>query len=252
MLLRGGTANKYHLHLYGVCTLDGPQWFCYSPRQCILPGSTLLRLQGALQGNYPKWTLCFVHFPGLIHSGSLVLCKGTDPDELCVLCPSQVQADQVTGCLASTLSHVDHASYSPPQSWPLGFPGVLWEHSPRYAMWLLWEAALRLWHSWHMSMLQDPRKTWLATGSLLTVWCEMLSLQRDCSSPLPFGSGCHTLISLPPGREGLIWQQACSSLGFAQYFVLWACQRSPCGVRAFHRKGFFWSLWKIVCVATSH
>ena len=36
----------------------------------VLPQSTLLRLQVALQGNCPKWALGFVHFPGLSHSGS--------------------------------------------------------------------------------------------------------------------------------------------------------------------------------------
>ena len=41
-------------------------------------------------------------------------CKGIDPDGLCVLCPSQVQATQVTGCLTSTQSQVGHASYAPP------------------------------------------------------------------------------------------------------------------------------------------
>ena len=58
----------------------GPHWVCPSSRQCVLPRSTLLRLQGALQGHCPKWALCFVNFPGLScsGSGSQVLHKGTD------------------------------------------------------------------------------------------------------------------------------------------------------------------------------
>ena len=46
----------------------------------VLPQSTLLRLQVALQGNCPKWALGFVHSPGLSHSGSgsWVIHKGTD------------------------------------------------------------------------------------------------------------------------------------------------------------------------------
>ena len=40
-------------------------------------------------------------------------------------------------------------------------------------MCLLLEADLRLWPSLQMSAIQDPRKTWLATGSLLTVWWRM-------------------------------------------------------------------------------
>ena len=56
----------------------GPHWVCPSSRQCVLPRSTLLRLRGALQGHCPKWALLLVHFPGLSHSGSQVLRKGTD------------------------------------------------------------------------------------------------------------------------------------------------------------------------------
>ena len=50
----------------------------WTTRRCVLPGSTLLRLQGALQKHCLKRTLHFVHFPGLSCSGSRVLCKGTD------------------------------------------------------------------------------------------------------------------------------------------------------------------------------
>ena len=38
------------------------------------------------------------------------------------------------------------------------------------------EADLRLQPSWWMSTIQDLKKVWLATGSLLTVWWKMLSL----------------------------------------------------------------------------
>ena len=40
-----------------------------------------------------------------------VLCKGTDAVGLYVLCPFQVQAAQVTGCLVSALSQLGHVSY---------------------------------------------------------------------------------------------------------------------------------------------
>ena len=127
VVLWGGrdTANKHHWPVWGVLAVDGPHWVCLSPRRRVRPGSTLLRLQGALQGHCPKWALHFVHFPGLSCSGSQVPYRGTDPDGLCVLCLSQVQPTLATRCLASTLSQVDCASYSPPQSWPLGFPGAL-------------------------------------------------------------------------------------------------------------------------------
>ena len=39
---------------------------------------------------------------------------------------------------------------------------------------LFWGADLSLQTSWWMSTVQYPRKTWLATGSLFTVWWRML------------------------------------------------------------------------------
>ena len=47
---------------------------------CVFSWSTLLRLQVAQQGNFLKWALGCVHFPGLSRSGSgsWVLHKGTD------------------------------------------------------------------------------------------------------------------------------------------------------------------------------
>ena len=127
------TANQYHWHVWGVPAVDGQHLTYHSPRQLLLPGFTLLRLQGALQGQCPKWALGFVHFPGLGCSGSQVLCHGTDPDVLCVLLPSQVQATQATGCLVSALSQVGYVSDAQPWSQLLGFlcghkvtvPGVL-------------------------------------------------------------------------------------------------------------------------------
>ena len=124
VLWRGrDTANKHRWHVWGVLAVDGPHWVCHSPRQHVLPGSRPISLQGALQGHCAEWALRFVHFPGLSRSGSQVLHKGTDPDRLCVLCPSQVRAAQATGC------SVGHASNSPAWSPPLSFhksavPGV--------------------------------------------------------------------------------------------------------------------------------
>ena len=83
--------------------MHGPHWVCHIPRWHVLPRSTLLRLQGALKVHSIMWTLNFMHFPGLCCSGSQVLCKGADPEGLCVLCPSQVQAPQATRCLVSTI-----------------------------------------------------------------------------------------------------------------------------------------------------
>ena len=73
---------------------------------CVLSQSTLLRLQFPLQGNCLKWVLGFVHFPGL---KPLRFRFSGAPQRhrlnwACILCLSQVQAAQATGCLASTLS----------------------------------------------------------------------------------------------------------------------------------------------------
>ena len=64
----------------GVLIVYGPHWIFPCSQQRVLSGSTLLRLQVALQEYCPKQTLCFMHFPGLSFSGSgfQVLLKGTD------------------------------------------------------------------------------------------------------------------------------------------------------------------------------
>lgn len=43
------TADKYHWRVWEVLAVDGPHWVGHSPRQHVLPRSTLLGLQGALQ-----------------------------------------------------------------------------------------------------------------------------------------------------------------------------------------------------------
>ena len=62
----------------------GPHWVCppttHTHTECVFSQSTLLRIQVALQGNCLKWTLGYVYFPGLSHSGSdsRERYKGTD------------------------------------------------------------------------------------------------------------------------------------------------------------------------------
>ena len=123
-----------------------------------LPKSKPLRFSGTLQGHRPNWA--------------------------CILCLSQVRAAQATRCLVSALSQESHASLSPPRSWSLGFLGASPEHHFRCATCLLWGADLRLRCSWWMPTIQDPRKMWLATGRLLIVWWEMLSLGSRLQQPL--------------------------------------------------------------------
>ena len=87
----------------------------------------------------------------------------------CVLCPSQVRAAQVTRCLVSTLSPRAVCLITSPIP-AAGFPGVQREHLLGCAVCLLRGTDLWLQPSWRMSTVQDPRKTWLATGNLLAVW----------------------------------------------------------------------------------
>ena len=89
------------------------------------------------------------------------------PGWACVLCPSQVRAAQATRCLASMLSQVDCVLITSPH--PVGFLGVQRERRLRCALCLLWGAGLWLRPFRQMSAFQDPRKTWLATGSLLSL-----------------------------------------------------------------------------------
>ena len=115
MLWRGrDTANKYCWRVWGVLSVDGPHWVSHSPRQHVLPGSRLISLQGALQGHCPK---CQVGpaFRALPRSKPLRFSgapQGTDPDRLCVLCPSQVQAAQATGCLVGRASYLPGPRHS--------------------------------------------------------------------------------------------------------------------------------------------
>ena len=85
-------------------------------------------------------------------------------------------------------------------------------------MCLFWEADLWLPPCRQISSVQDPRKAWLAAGSLLAVWWRMLSL--GLILPLAFRLCCLPPASLPPVLGGASLQPASSPLLFAQSFVL--------------------------------
>ena len=191
------TANKYHWRVWGVVAVYGPHWVCPSSQQCELSRSTLLGVQVALQGNCPKRALYFVHFPG---SGSWVLHNATDSvgRVFCAL-PRSEQLRQPGVWQVHCPRWAVRLNHLPISSRSLGFPGALQEHHLRCAVCLLWGADLRLRPSWQMSIVQDSRKTWLATGSLLTVWWRMQSLGPRLEQPLAFWLSRRPA-SLPPVR----------------------------------------------------
>ena len=165
----------------------GPHWLCYRSRQHLFPVSTLLRLQVSLQRHCPKQALGFAHFPGPSISGDQVLGECTVPCDLCILTTSPV-----------------------PDTW---FPGCA-----ARAVCLLLGDDLWLRPSWQMSTVQDPRKTWLATGSLLTVWKRLPFL--GLSLLLAFWLWLLPTCLPASGREWAGPLPASSPLVFAQSFVL--------------------------------
>ena len=176
--------------MWGALTLYGPHWICPSSRWRVLPGFTLLRLQGAVQEHCPKWALHFLHFPGLSHSGSRVLCKGTYSVE-CAFCAL-------------------------PRSEQLRWPGSWQVHCPRWTTCLNHLPGPGLWFpgctarapsqlycisplgssSQTVTLLADINHPG-SQGNVVSNWDPAHSLVEDaslcgwdCSSPLPSSSGC--------------------------------------------------------------
>ena len=171
-MLWGGrnAANKYHWLVWGVLAVSGPHWVCpnswdvcFASLHCS--GSRLLCRERALG--------C-MHFPGLNRScsGSRVLDKGTDSvgPAFCAF-PRSEQLRQPGVLQANSpqvLGRGVHLITSPvPAAW---FPGWQQVCASQLCHVSLLGADLWLWPSWWMSTIQNPKKSWLATGSLLAVW----------------------------------------------------------------------------------
>ena len=67
-------------------------------------------------------------------------------------------------------------------------------------MYLLWGADLKLQLSWQMSTIQDSRKTWLETGSLLTVWWRMPVSEAEVAPCLLVLAATHMAVCLLLGE----------------------------------------------------
>ena len=111
----------------------------------VLSQSTLLRLQVALPGTEPL-RFRFLSTP-----------QRRRLSWACVLCPSHVQAAQVTRCLASSVTPGGRCILLPPQSQPLSFLGVQWARLLRCPVCLFWGADLWMQPSQQMSTIQNPR-----------------------------------------------------------------------------------------------
>ena len=107
VVLWGGrnTANKYHWHVWGVLAVSRPHWVCpRSQHVCFhglhFSGSRLLcwELSEAGPGLHvlPRSKSLSFRF-----SGTPQRCRLS---WVCILCPSQVRAAQMTRCLASTVN----------------------------------------------------------------------------------------------------------------------------------------------------
>ena len=113
------------------------------PGFCVLPRSKLLRFRfsGTPQRHRLGWA--------------------------CVLCPSKVLGAQATRCLVSAFSPGRGASYHLPGP----SHSVSWVHSRSAVSGVACVSSGELISGCDPpGRWQDPRKTWLATGSLLAVW----------------------------------------------------------------------------------
>ena len=238
--------------MWGVLAVSGPHWVC--PRSWHVCFSGLRWSGSRLCRGSLKQALGCVHSPGLScsASGSRVLHKGTDSvgPAFCAL-PRSEQLRRP--CLASTLCQLGGEPYhlpgpSPSVSWVCSWSavsGVPCVSSGGADLWL--------WPSWQMSTIQDPRKTWLVTGSLLTVWWRMpsLGLRFSLAFQLWLSPAC---LSASGGGSGE--GPVCSRLA-----LLWwllnplFCESARLYLRAFRGKVlsfFFLSGCPTVWVATSH
>ena len=151
----------------GTLTVSRPHWVCScSQRVCAFPVYSAQAL-GCSAGELSKAG------PGLhaLPRSKLLRFRFLDTPqrpEFCAL-PGSEQLRPPDSWWAHS-PQVGQGVLSPPQSQPLGFLGAQRESRLRCAVFLFWRADLWLRPFRWMPTIQDPRKTWLATGSQLAVW----------------------------------------------------------------------------------
>ena len=189
---------------------------------CVLSRSTLLSLQGELSKADPG-------FRALPRSRLLRFRFSGTPQRrrlgwAWVSCPSQVWAAQVTRCLASTLSPGGQCILITSLVPAIWFPGCTMRAPSQVCC--VSPLGIDLWlrPSWQMSTAQDPRKTWVATESLLTVWWRMLSL--GLRLPLDFWLWLSPTC-LSASSRGMGWSAA-GQLSFSIHSILCSVSGPGC------------------------
>ena len=106
-MLWGGrnTANKYHWRMRGMLAMSGPHWVCPTHGVCAFPVYTA-QAPGCSAGELSKAGpgLCALPSSKLLRFRFLGSPQRHRLSWACVLCPSQVQAAQVTRCLVSAVA----------------------------------------------------------------------------------------------------------------------------------------------------
>ena len=146
---------------------------------------------------------------------------------VCVLCPSQVWAAQVTKCLVSTLSPGGPCVLSPPRSQPLDFLGAVGALSQVCCVSPLgsWSLTVTLLADFNCPGSQED---------LISNWEPAHSLVKDAISEVEIApcllalAATHLPLCLRWGGAGSP-QPASSPLVFIQSFVLWLCKVVPYG-----------------------
>ena len=206
-----GHCEQISLYVLGVLTVYVPHWVCHSPRRHVLPRSTLLRLQGALQGHCPKRGLHFMQFPGLSRSGSRVLHRSTHSVG-CVFCalPRSKQLRQLGAWRAHCPRWAVHLNHLPG---PSHFVSRVLHESTASDVLCVSSGEL-ISGCDPTGRCQPSRKMWLATGSLLTVWWRMpVSVAKIAAAPCLLALGVALLpLSLQQGWEGE-WERGLYAAG---------------------------------------